>query len=248
GWHVYSQTTPDGGPLPLEMTYLAQSGNYQLIGKTTESKTYREYSDIFEVDEVFFKDKFTLKQRVKVINPALKIIESSVFFQVCLDKCINEKDKFRFELPAIKVTAAVAVPTLSTEKDTLQKVTTTAVDTASTVSNETSTTPVSPVTPAKSPDSLLSIFILAFLGGFAALLTPCVFPLIPMTVSYFTKQSKTKAAGKRNAIIYGISIIVIYVVLGSIVTAIFGADALNALATNVWFNLIFFILLVIFAI
>ncbi|MDG1841431.1 MAG: thioredoxin family protein [Crocinitomicaceae bacterium] len=96
--------------------------------------------------------------------------------------------------------------------------------------------------------SLWTIFLLSFGSGFLALLTPCVFPMIPMTVSFFTKQSKTKAAGIRNAIIYGISIIVIFVTLGTVVTAIFGSDALNALSTNVWFNLIFFALLIIFAI
>jgi thiol:disulfide interchange protein DsbD len=94
---------------------------------------------------------------------------------------------------------------------------------------------------------LVAIFFIAFFSGFAALLTPCVFPMIPMTVSFFTKQSKTRAAGIRNAFTYGISIIVIYVILGSLVTAIFGADALNALSTNVWFNIVFFILLVVFA-
>ena len=94
---------------------------------------------------------------------------------------------------------------------------------------------------------LLTLFILSFLGGLTALLTPCVFPMIPMTVSFFTKQSKTKAAGIKNAIIYGVSIIVIYVVIGLIVSAIFGPDALNALATSVWFNVIFFLLLIFFA-
>ncbi|WP_291123147.1 protein-disulfide reductase DsbD family protein, partial [Flavobacterium sp. UBA6046] len=105
------------------------------------------------------------------------------------------------------------------------------------------------VIPSKSATQkgLWSIFFIAFLSGFAALLTPCVFPMIPMTVSFFTKQSKTKAKGIRNAIIYGISIILIYVVLGLLVTWIFGADALNALSTNVWFNIIFFIILIVFA-
>lgn len=94
---------------------------------------------------------------------------------------------------------------------------------------------------------LLTLFLLSFLGGLAALLTPCVFPMIPMTVSFFTKQSKTKAAGIRNAIVYGISIIIIYVVIGLAVSAIFGPDALNALSTNVWFNLSFFFILIFFA-
>jgi thiol:disulfide interchange protein DsbD len=96
--------------------------------------------------------------------------------------------------------------------------------------------------------SLWALFFLSFLAGFAALLTPCVFPMIPMTVSFFTKQSKSKAQGIRNAIFYGISIVVLYVLLGTVITAIFGADSLNALSTNVWFNIIFFLLLVVFAV
>ena len=92
-----------------------------------------------------------------------------------------------------------------------------------------------------------SIFLIAFLGGFAALLTPCVFPMIPMTVSFFTKQSKTKAKGIRNGIWYGLSIIIIYVLLGTVVTAIFGAESLNSLSTNPWFNIFFAVLLFVFA-
>jgi thiol:disulfide interchange protein len=92
------------------------------------------------------------------------------------------------------------------------------------------------------------LFFAGFAGGLVALLTPCVFPMIPMTVSFFTKQSKSRAAGIRNALIYSISIVVIYIALGLGVTLIFGADAMNNLATNVWFNLAFFVLLVVFAI
>lgn len=101
---------------------------------------------------------------------------------------------------------------------------------------------------SSSPDEgVLSIFIIAFLSGFIALLTPCVFPMIPMTVSFFTKQSKNKASGIKNALIYGLSIIGIYVVLGVFVSAVFGADALNNMATNVYFNIAFFVLLIVFA-
>jgi len=98
------------------------------------------------------------------------------------------------------------------------------------------------------PDSLWSIFFLSFAAGFAALLTPCVFPMIPMTVSFFTKQSKSKAQGIRNAIFYGVSIIVIYILLGSVITAIFGPAVLNEMSTNPTFNIVFFLILVIFAI
>lgn len=98
-----------------------------------------------------------------------------------------------------------------------------------------------------SKEGIWSIFLIAFLSGFVALLTPCVFPMIPMTVSFFTKQSKNKAAGIKNAIIYGLSIIGIYVFLGVVVSNLFGADTLNNMATNVYFNVAFFFLLIIFA-
>jgi thiol:disulfide interchange protein DsbD len=96
-------------------------------------------------------------------------------------------------------------------------------------------------------DSFIWIFLACFAGGLIALLTPCVFPMIPLTVSFFTKQSKNKAEGIRNAVIYGLSIIAIYVTIGLIVTMIFGENALNALSTNPWLNLSFFVLFVIFA-
>lgn len=105
-----------------------------------------------------------------------------------------------------------------------------------------------PVKKTEEEKSIWGILIAGFLGGFVALLTPCVFPMIPMTVSFFTKQSKTRQKGIFNAIIYGLSIVMIYVLMGFGITMIFGADALNALSTNVWFNLFFFILLVVFAI
>ncbi len=95
--------------------------------------------------------------------------------------------------------------------------------------------------------SFFWIFFAGFLGGFVALLTPCVFPMIPLTVSFFTKSSKDRASGIRNALIYGFSIILIYVTLGLLVTSIFGADALNLLSTNAWFNIFFFVLFIVFA-
>lgn len=106
-----------------------------------------------------------------------------------------------------------------------------------------------PSAPSESSnDGLWTIFILGLGAGFIALFTPCVFPLIPMTVSFFTKQSKTKAAGIKNAIIYGISIIIIYVILGTAVVAIFGASAINEFSTGVTFNLLFFVIIMIFAV
>lgn len=242
-WHVYSQFTPDGGPLPLELIFKSPGKGYELVGKATESKTTRAYNDIFEVDELFFVKKGTVTQRVKVTNPAARNIEVSLEYQVCKEVCINQKKNFKFILPSVSP-AVIDKLAPAAASDTLRQ---TAILTDTVVKKNPIIKAINAPDQAPPVRNLWSIFIIAFLSGFAALLTPCVFPLIPMTVSFFTKQSKTRAAGIRNAITYGISIIVIYVLLGFLVSWIFGADALNSLATNVWFNLIFFILLIIFA-
>jgi thiol:disulfide interchange protein DsbD len=243
GWHVYSQFTPEDGPLPIVITFKDQKGNFELVGKAKESPYKKAYNDVFEVDEYYFEKKVTVTQKVKVTNPKVKNIKLNFEYQVCKEACINDNKDFTFEIPKIKIIENLDQPvsnvdSVKVDSTTIEEVKATPVVTIETKKEE----------PKKEEErGLWTIFFLAFLGGFAALLTPCVFPMIPMTVSFFTKQSKTKAEGKRNAIIYGISIILIYVVLGLAVTAIFGADALNALSTNVWFNIIFFVLLVVFA-
>jgi thiol:disulfide interchange protein len=254
-WHVYSQFTPDGGPLPLEVAFKNQKGNYNLVGKAKESKTRTAYNDIFEVNETFFEKKAQITQEIVVTNKEVKTVEVELNYQACKEVCINLEKKFSIAIPASKnlaTTTSSIAPSNVIANDTA--VTTVAVDTAKNISpsveKDSSSVKVSDAASAKSAGTehgLWAIFFIAFLSGFAALLTPCVFPMIPMTVSFFTKQSKNRAAGIRNAIIYGVSIIVIYVGLGLLVTWIFGADALNALSTNVWFNLIFFVLLIIFA-
>ncbi|WP_374504867.1 protein-disulfide reductase DsbD family protein [Flavobacterium sp.] len=243
GWHLYSQFTAEGGSLPLEVLFKNQKGNFELIGKTKESKTKTAYNDIFEVNETFFEKKAQLTQEIHLINPKLAKVEVSLNYQVCKDACINLEKNFTFVIPS----QSKEVENIVSVQDSAK--TTAVVAPAKVVNEENSTTVQSTATtPVAEPEKgLLSIFIIAFFSGFAALLTPCVFPMIPMTVSFFTKQSKSKGAGVRNAIFYGVSIIVIYVLLGVLVTWLFGADALNALSTNVWFNLFFFILLVVFA-
>lgn len=248
GWHVYSQFTPDGGPIAITLNFDNKKGNFELVGKAKESKTKRQFNDVFEVDEVFFEKSIKLTQKIKLINPKFTKISVTVDYQVCKDVCINDSKKFTFDIP-ISTLKSEGVDkkkdTLKPENDTKTLV----IENKAIVqdSNSTVKTEIKNTNIPKSSKSLWSIFFIAFLSGFAALLTPCVFPLIPMTVSFFTKQSKTKAQGIKNSLIYGISIIIIYVLLGSFVTAIFGADALNALATNVYFNILFFLLLVFFA-
>ena len=242
-WHVYSQFTPEDGPLPVEIKFKDADKNFQLIGKAKESQTKRKFNETFGVDEVYFENKAVITQKVKILNPKWSKISAELDYQVCKEVCINDNQKFVFDIPVLsKIVDEIIL------KDKLKK-DTSSTEIATKAENLVQKTEpeLKKEIPIKSNRGLWSIFFVAFLSGFAALLTPCVFPLIPMTVSFFTKQSKTKAQGIRNAITYGISIIVIYVVLGFLVSWIFGADALNALATNVYFNVIFFLLLVFFA-
>jgi len=225
-WHMYSQFTPDGGALPLEVLLPNSKDNFEVVGKAKESETITEFNDVFKVDETFFKEKVQLQQLIKITNPDNSLIQVELSYQVCKEVCIQQNKYFEFDVK--KVSGSEVQSFTEIKKDAPKK-----------------ETAVKPIEEPKK--GLLSIFLIAFFSGFAALLTPCVFPMIPMTVSFFTKQSKNKAKGIKNAIIYGISIILIYVFLGTVITLIFGSDALNALSTNVWFNIIFFILLLVFA-
>lgn len=245
-WHVYSQFTPADGPLPAEFSFQDAKGNYELVGKTKESAYKKQYNEVFEVDEYYFEHQVTFTQKVKILNKKLTFIKAKIDYQVCKTSCINDFMNFKFDLPnKVEAVAEVAKDTAITDPATVKSIT----DTIK-AQPEVKAAVEKPSENSKKEENkgLLTIFFLAFGGGLAALLTPCVFPMIPMTVSFFTKQSKNPGQGKRNAIFYGISIIAIYVVLGLAITAIFGADALNALSTNPWFNVFFFALLVVFAV
>ncbi|SCY15104.1 thiol:disulfide interchange protein DsbD [Flavobacterium anhuiense] len=244
GWHLYGQYIEEGGPSPTAFTFKNQPHNFELIGKTTEDKGHETVDKIFDMKIKYFEDKALFTQKIKFISDNISNVAAEVDFMVCDDSnCLPPSaEELAFKIPTGKKlasaeeTAAVKQDSIITEEKTVSK------------TGEKKSQGEITASPKKTRSrGLLTIFILAFLSGFAALLTPCVFPMIPMTVSFFTKQSKSKAAGIRNAMIYGISIVIIYVLLGSIVTAVFGADSLNALSTNVWFNLVFFILLVVFA-
>ena len=240
-WHVYSQHTLEDlenglGPIPLFIDFKKLEEDYALEGSLEESETHREYSETWGFDEIYFKEIVNLKQKVTLNSPAVKVIKSILYYQVCIDVCLNEERYVVFDLATNKVVfidnyddwdAYVAKEKGKTQVEEAKK------DDHSGSSES---------------KGLWGIFFIAFLSGFAALLTPCVFPMIPLTVSFFTKQSKNRAAGIKNAIMYGVFIVVIYVLLGSVIVGIFGADSLNALSTNVWFNVIFFLLLVVFAV
>ncbi|QDO95485.1 thiol:disulfide interchange protein [Formosa sediminum] len=230
GWHLYSQTVPEGGPIATTFIYDNSEETFTLKGNTIEEAGHTIEDPVFEMEIKFFEGEAKFIQKINVSKPTPTLL-GFVEFMVCDDtRCLPPTEiELEFHLEENTASAASASKASDTSTIGVEKAVKNTSDSASNT-------------------GLLSIFFIAFLSGFAALLTPCVFPMIPMTVSFFTKQSKNKAAGIKNAIIYGVSIIVIYVLLGSAVTGIFGASALNALSTNVWFNVIFFVLLVVFAV
>ena len=226
-WHMYSQFTAEGGVNPLEILLNNGEGNFEQVGKVTESKTRTEFNDIFGIDETFFENTVQLQQNIKIVNQNNSLIQIELSYQVCKEVCIQQNKYFEFDVK--KLSGAEVQSFTELKKDLPKK-------------------PFIVKSVDEPKKGLLSIFLIAFFSGFAALLTPCVFPMIPMTVSFFTKHSGSRRKGIVNALFYGFSIIVIYVALGLLITGIFGADALNALSTSVIFNLIFFIILVFFAI
>ncbi len=251
-WHLYSQFIADGGPVATSFKF-KPSPDYALVGKVTESpKPKKIYEKVFEMEVAFFEKKAVFTQKVKLKVPDAKI-KGTLTFMVCDDsQCLPPEDlDFSFDVKGAKVAptdAKTSTPAVAPAADTAKA----AVTSAPTVVKDSAVSVVKTQALAVAPtssekQSLWTIFILGVLGGFAAFLMPCIFPMVPMTVSYFTKREVTKRKGVINALIYGLSIIVIYVVLGLLITVIFGADALNVLSTNGIFNFFFFLLLVAFA-
>lgn len=225
GWHLYSQHSDPNGSLPIEITSEQEGKDFVFNGKAEESKSETKFNEVFGVDETFFSNQAMLKQVITLKNKDLKEVKINFYGQACMESCVQVEQDFTFDLT--KATTSIEPMSKGIEEKVKEE--------------------IKKEEDPKESKGLLAIFFLSFLGGLAALLTPCVFPMIPMTVSYFLKQSKTKAKGISNAVFYGISIVVIYVLIGSIVTALFGADAMNEFSTGALFNLVFFAILIVFA-
>ena len=280
GWHMYSTQVVEDGPTPTTINVEKISGAKLDGPLKTATAPIKKYEDMFEADVYFFENTATFTQKVKLLGGKYEV-EGYLQFGACNDqncipptsaefsfkgevaasKAADEKKNEPAELNASEETQEeVAADGESEETDTL------AVDEA-TLGDSDIWAPVVEQLSAfdkggngnTSDASLWRIFLLGLLGGLVALVTPCVWPIIPMTVSFFLKRGTTKKStdeekaaakkrGIRDAILYGISIIVIYVTLGLVITAIFGASALNDLATNAVFNILFFLMLVVFGI
>ncbi len=255
GWHLYSQFIDDGGPIPTKFT-IEKSKNFQLIGKVTEGKPEKIHDQNFGIDLLFFQKNAEFKQKLKITSLKPFEVKGKVDFMVCDDSRCLPPDAKEFSIQLEGMPAKTLTDTLPKSvknssldagpADTNQSA---KIDSLKTGVHSKSNTIIAATAPVPVVEhSSWGIFILGFFGGLLALLTPCVFPMIPLTVSFFTKRSKTREQGIANAIIYGISIIVLYVSLGLLITFSLGPDALNALASNVFMNLAFFVVFVVFSI
>ena len=252
-WHIYSiNQKADDGPMPTAIK-IKKSKDYEAIGEVTQSKPIKEFDKVFQVNVEYFSGKAEFYQKIKILKNGKVVIKGTYEYQACTEeKCVfPPSEPFEVVINA-EISQANTATTIVSQQDsvhqkdsanhTVQQVI--GKDTTSIITKSTTTKPSSEKDLSKL--SAWSIFIEGFLGGLLALLTPCVFPMIPMNISFFTKRHKDRKKGIREAMLYAASIIVIYVALGILVTLIFGASALNDLSTNVWFNLFFFLLLMIF--
>lgn len=248
GWHVYSQFIEEGGPIPTSFKF-QPSASYKLKGKVTESpKAISAFDKNFDMQIAWHKDLVVFKQRI-ILNEPKAVISGMLEFMVCNDeKCLQpEEVEFQIKIESASIASATKESTDSIRTDdSLRSENITSIipsNAALKQGNSKSTTSGN-----QSSGSLWGIFIAGFIGGLAAFFMPCIYPMIPLTVSFFTKKSGSRAKGIQSALIYGISIIIVYVALGLLITLIFGASALNEAASSATFNLLFFAALIIFGI
>ena len=274
-WHLYGTELPKGGPTPTHLLVDKIEGAELVGGLTSMQKPIEKYDPNFEMTLRFFSGKVTFRQKIRITDPKKFAFVGAIRYMACNDEQCLPPANWEFtvqpkelgklgDAAATKLTQETPATTEATatslgepSADSVASVDTLSVapqDTAALASSDL-WAPVIPELKAygdkalnQAEGSLWMLLIGGFLGGLVALVTPCVWPMIPMTVSFFLKRSSDRKKGIRDALLYGIGIIVIYVSLGLIVSAVFGSDALNNLATNAIFNVAFFILLVIFAI
>ncbi|MFM2291563.1 MAG: hypothetical protein RIS29_1376 [Bacteroidota bacterium] len=250
GWHMYSQFIGEGGPVPTSFKF-TPSADYELVGKVKEvTKATKAFEKAFNMEIAYFANKAVFVQKIKPKKAKISI-KGAVNFMLCNDEQCLPPDEKTFEIAVkndkVTATATTAVASVSTDSaSATPEITTVATTPDSTVSTKDTTATAQATSTDDGKKSLWAIFLAGLLGGFAAFLMPCIFPMVPFTVSYFTKSS-AKGGGIGKALIYAVSIIVIYVAIGLLVSVIFGADALNSLSTNGVFNFFFFALLVAFA-
>jgi len=235
GWHVYSTDLPKGGPTSALIEFDSISGAEPVNGIRFTGTEISQQDPVFGMNVRFFKNKVTFTQDIHILSPYY-ILEGSFIYGACDDESCLPPQHIEFSHSG----SAVKAQSNNQAESDLSGIEGYDAELWAPVS-------YSSAQDIHNGGSLWGLFLTSFLGGLIALLTPCVWPVIPMTVSYFLKRSSTRSRAVTDAIIYGLSIIAVYVALGLVITLAFGANALNALSTNAIVNIIFFIMLVVFA-
>ena len=244
GWHIYSQFTDDNGPLGISFQFNS-SNDYKLIGKVSETpKPHEEFDQDFLCTVRSFSDKVTFRQKVKRINTKDFKVSGTFSYQACNNgSCIAPEDRdFSFSVKGAE--AAVTeedIEALEKDSAALAEVVPDSVKTAAVAPAEDTNAP------EKKEKSLLVIFLLALVGGIATMFTPCVFPMIPMTVNFFMNGTDNKRESRRQALFFGFSIVFLFAVMGAILALCFGPEALYFIGTHWIPNLIFFIIFIVFS-
>lgn len=266
GWHMYSQVHPaDGIGIPATIIF-EKGNNYELVGKVTEIGELKDaYSELFGQQEKYYEDKVTFKQKIKVKGDKTVEVKFSAETQVCdAEKCLppdyheftvnltpkkTEKKEDKIEETVSKVENEVSDKTTKI-KDTIENEVSTVIEKTDSTNNIKSISENNSKTDEndKEDASLWGIFLKGIAGGLLALVMPCIFPMIPLTVSLFTKQSNSRGQGIFKAMVYGLSIIIIFVGLAFLASRFLGQSALNEFSTNPYVNLGFFVIFIVFAI
>ena len=273
-WHLYGTDLPSGGPTPTSLIVDKIAGA-QLVGKLTASKKPIEKHDPnFDMMLRFYSGQVSFRQTLRITDPKAFAFSGAIRYMVCNDEQCLPPTNWDFTIALKELGKVDAAAPTAEQPEAKAEVAPTAEAaqplTADSVQQAADSAAVAPAEPSDASSALwtpviselkaygdralsgadsglLMLFFAGFVGGLVALVTPCVWPMIPMTVSFFLKRSQDRKKGIRDAAIYGLAIIVIYLALGLSVSALFGADALNNLATNAYFNIFFFLLLVVFA-
>ena len=248
GWHIYSQHSDPNGPIPMEVTF-EEGKDYQRVGKLVEPKPHEEMDDVFKCIVRSFSGKVTFRQRIKRNSDKPFEVKGSMYYQLCNDgSCIAPDDKpFTFKVPAATLTSDAA--TEPVDDETINEETVADTDTAAAAAEQAAVSEAAtmPQEEESGNTSLLALFFGALLAGIITMFTPCVFPMIPMTVNFFMHSSENKRKNRREALIFGFSIVFIFAVIGALLTLVFGPDSLNFIGTHGIPNLIFFIIFFVFS-